>query len=309
MKKKISFVIPVYQNARDIRRTFSAIDLLFNNALAAYSYDICFVNDGSTDGSLDEIRALSQEAAGVKYLSLSRNFGQVPAITAGMLEVTGDAVVIMSADMQDPPKLVADMVAQWESGNKIVIATRTDREDAFFAKLTSKFFYNLIKLSNPRMPAGGFDFILLDRLAADELNQIKERNRFLQGDILWLGFSVSFIPYKRNAREHGKSQWTLKKKIKYFIDGVLNTSYWPIRLASLSGMLFSVLGFLYTLLIVYQRLVNNVNPKGWAPIMVVLLIIGGLILFILGIIGEYVWRTYDETRKRKTYIVEERSDV
>ncbi len=304
---KISIIIPVYQNSKDISRTQAALSDLFAGPLNRHQYEIIFVNDGSTDGSLEEIKRLYQEKQNIRYMSFTRNFGQIPAIIAGLREAKGDAVVIMSADLQDPPELIVQMVENWENGNKIVIATRTDRDDTWFSKLTSRFFYGLIRISNPRMPKGGFDFIMLDRVAVDELNQIDERNRFVQGDILWLGYHIVFIPYHRKARVNGKSQWTLRKKIKYFIDGALNTSYWPIRMSSLMGIISATLGFLYALVVVWVRLFHNENPKGWAPIMIVLLILGGLILLMLGIIGEYVWRTYDEARNRKPYVVEEKS--
>jgi dolichol-phosphate mannosyltransferase len=159
---------------------------------------------------------------------------------------------------------------------------------------------------NPNMPKGGFDFMLLDQKAVAVLNQLDERNRFFQGDVLWLGFSTAFVPYKRNKRTIGKSQWTLTKKLKYFIDGLLNTSYVPIRLMSLLGILFSLIGFGYALVIAYNRLMHNTPFNGWAPIMILILIIGGLIMLMLGIIGEYVWRTYDETRKRPLYIIKDK---
>lgn len=307
--KKISLVIPVYQNEKDVTRTFNEIKALFSNELKAYEFECWFINDGSTDGSLLEIKDLHAQFPSVfKYLSFSRNFGQIAAIAAGLKETKGDACIIMSADLQDPPSLIVNMVEKWESGKQVVICTRTDREDDWFAKITSKFFYGLMKMANPKMPAGGFDFIFLDRVAVNELNLIDERNRFIQGDILWLGYDVEYIPYKRNKRLQGKSQWTLSKKTKYFIDGLLNTSYLPIRFCSLAGVVFAFLGFLYSILVFYDRMVNNQNPKGWAPIMIVLLILGGLILFMLGIIGEYLWRTYDEARGRKTFIIRERGD-
>lgn len=307
--KKISLVVPVYQNEKDVTRTFNELDKLFSNELKGYDYECWFINDGSTDGSLMEIKELhSAHPKKIKYLSFSRNFGQIAAIAAGLKECTGNACIIMSADLQDPPSLIVNMVEKWESGKQVVICTRSDREDNWFPKLTSKFFYGLMKMANPKMPSGGFDFIFLDRVAINELNLIDERNRFIQGDILWLGYDVEFIPYKRNKRMQGKSQWTLSKKMKYFIDGLLNTSYLPIRFCSLAGVVFAFLGFLYSLLVFYDRMVNNLNPKGWAPIMIVLLILGGLILFMLGIIGEYLWRTYDEARGRKTFIIRERGD-
>jgi dolichol-phosphate mannosyltransferase len=301
---KLSFVIPVFRNQGSIAPTHAALSGLV--ASLGLDGEFIFVNDGSDDGSMDELMALHAAHKSVKVLSFSRNFGQVAAVVAGLKEVAGDAVVVMSADLQEPVSLIADMVRSWQSGNEIVICHRIDREDSFLANQTSRIFYGLMRIANPKMPKGGFDFLLLGRDALTALNAIDERNRFFQGDILWIGFPTVFIPYRRLRRTIGKSQWTLTKKLKYFIDGLLNTSYVPIRLMSLLGICFSFIGFLYALVIVYNRLIHNTPFKGWAPIMILLLIIGGLLMLMLGIIGEYVWRTYDETRKRPLYIIKEK---
>ncbi|UPT70064.1 MAG: glycosyltransferase family 2 protein [Flavobacterium sp. JAD_PAG50586_2] len=301
---KLSFVIPVFRNEGSITPTYQKLyDLVQSMQL---EYELIFVNDGSDDNSIGELVALHEKDANVKVLSFSRNFGQVPAMIAGWKEVTGDAVVTMSADLQEPIELIAEMIAKWKSGNEIVICHRNDREDSFIANNASLVFYKLMKYVNPQMPKGGFDFLLIDRKALEVLNQIDERNRFFQGDILWLGFNVAFIPYNRLKRTIGKSQWTLSKKLKYFLDGLLNTSYMPIRIMSLMGIVFSLLGFIYAIVIAYNRLMHNTPFDGWAPIMILILIIGGLIMLMLGIIGEYVWRTYDETRKRPIYIIKDK---
>jgi polyisoprenyl-phosphate glycosyltransferase len=300
---KLSFVIPVFRNEGSIFLTYEkVVSLLSKLNLDA---EFVFVNDGSDDNSLEELISLHNKDAIVKVISFSRNFGQVPAIIAGLKEVTGDAVVVMSADLQEPIELVEEMISKWKAGNEIVIGHRIDREDGFIANKASNIFYKLMKYVNPKMPKGGFDFILIDRKALNILNQIDERNRFFQGDILWLGFNTAFIPYTRLKRTIGKSQWTLSKKLKYFLDGLLNTSYIPIRLMSLLGICFSCFGFLYAIIIAYNRWVNNTPFDGWAPIMILILIIGGLTMLMLGIIGEYVWRTYDETRKRPIYIIKD----
>lgn len=301
---KLSFVIPVFRNEGSITPTYQKLyDLAQSLQL---EYELIFVNDGSDDNSIGELIALHEKDSNVKVLSFSRNFGQVPAMIAGWKEVTGDAVISMSADLQEPIELIAEMIAKWKSGNEIVICHRNDREDSFIANNASLVFYKLMKYVNPKMPKGGFDFLLIDRKALDVLNQIDERNRFFQGDILWLGFNVAFIPYNRLKRTIGKSQWTLSKKLKYFLDGLLNTSYMPIRVMSLMGIIFSLLGFIYAIIIAYNRLMHNTPFDGWAPIMILILIIGGLIMLMLGIIGEYVWRTYDETRKRPVYIIKDK---
>jgi dolichol-phosphate mannosyltransferase len=301
---KLSFVIPVFRNEGSITPTYEKITGLMHKL--SLDYEFVFVNDGSDDNSMQELIALHEQDSKVKVLSFSRNFGQVPAIIAGMKEVTGAAAVSMSADLQEPIELIENMISKWQSGNEIVIGHRVDREDSFIANKASAVFYSLMKYVNPKMPKGGFDFLLIDQKAIAVFNQIDERNRFFQGDILWLGFSVAFIPYSRLKRTIGKSQWTLSKKLKYFIDGLLNTSYIPIRLMSLLGIIISFFGFLYAIVIAYNRFINNTPFEGWAPIMILILIIGGLIMLMLGIIGEYVWRTYDETRKRPLYIIKDK---
>lgn len=301
---KLSFVIPVFRNEGSIVPTYEKLTELVKRL--SLNYEFIFVNDGSDDNSINELVALHHQDDKVKVISFSRNFGQVPAIIAGMKEVTGDAAVSMSADLQEPIELIESMISKWKTGNEIVICHRIDREDSFIANRASAVFYSLMKHVNPKMPKGGFDFLLIDRKAVDVFNQIDERNRFFQGDILWMGFSVAFIPYNRLKRTIGKSQWSLSKKLKYFIDGLLNTSYIPIRLMSLLGIGFSFFGFIYALVIAYNRFMHNTPFDGWAPIMILLLIIGGLIMLMLGIIGEYVWRAYDETRKRPVYIIKDK---
>ena len=302
---KISFIIPVYRNEGSIKPTYEKIVNLFKNNLSNYNYEFVFVNDGSDDNSMNELLELHEKDSQVKVLSFSRNFGQVAAVIAGLKIVTGNASIIMSADMQEPIELVESMAAEWQKGNEIVICKREDRDDGIVASVFSKLFYSLMNLGNSKIPKGGFDFILLDQKPVTELNKIDERNRFFQGDVLWLGFGVKFIKYNRLKRTIGKSQWTLSKKIKYFIDGLINTSYLPIRFMSFLGLFTALSGFVYAGIITYSSLAHNTPFKGWAPIMMLLLIIGGLIMLMLGLIGEYLWRIYDETRKRPTYIIKD----
>jgi dolichol-phosphate mannosyltransferase len=212
----------------------------------------------------------------------------------------------MSADLQDPVELIRDMILNWRSGIDVVIGHRISREDTWGARATSKIFYNLIKISNARMPSGGFDFVLLGRKPRQVLAKLNDRNRFFQGDVLWLGFPVKLIPYHRQKRVHGTSQWTLVKKLKYFIDGYLSTSYVSIRMMSLLGGITASVGFAYATLIVFLKLVYDISPKGIAPIMILVLVLGGITMLMLGIIGEYVWRIYDEVRGRPLYIIRDR---
>ncbi|HEY0091438.1 MAG TPA: glycosyltransferase family 2 protein [Flavobacterium sp.] len=303
---KISFVIPVFRNEGAIIPTYEK--LVTQIGLQQQDYEFIFINDGSDDRSIDELLSLHERDKKVKVISFSRNFGQVPAWIAGLKEVTGDAAIVMSADLQEPIELIVQMIEKWRSGNEIVICQRVERDDSFVANTASLVFYNLMKYAIPKMPKGGFDFMLIGRNALNVLNRIDERNRFVQGDILWLGFDTIIIPYTRLKRTIGKSQWTLSKKLKYFVDGLINSSYVPIRMMSLLGIIISFLGFIYALVIIYSRFIHKTPFTGWAPIMIAILMIGGLIMLMLGIIGEYVWRTYDETRKRPLYIIKDKFD-
>ena len=306
----ISFIIPVFRNEGSLKITFNKISnvLKEHQVYSEWESEFIFVNDGSDDGSENELRNLNQSYSNISVITFSRNFGQVPALIAGYRHAKGDMVCNISADLQDPPSLIISMLELIQKGNHIAIGTRIDREDGFLNNITSNFFYGLMSKVLPKMPKGGFDFVMMSRLAVNEFNKIDERNRFFQGDILWLGFSISWLPYKREKRTIGKSQWTLGKKVKYFIDGMLNTSYLPIRIMSLIGIITSLAGFLYALLIVYLRIFHSTPFTGWAPIMVIILIIGGLIMLMLGVIGEYIWRIYDESRGRNIYVIRDIKD-
>jgi len=305
IRKRISFVIPVYRNKGSIEITCEEIERKLFEIQDKLEYEIILINDGSDDGSWDEIVEVSQNNEKIVAISFTRNFGQVAAVIAGLKRCSGNAAIVMSADLQDPFDMIPEMISGWFDNFNIVICQRVDREDSLANKLSSKIFYSFIRITNKEMPLGGFDYLLLDRKAIDIFNAIDERNRFFQGDILWMGLNMKFLPYKRFARKIGKSQWGIKKKLKYLIDGALNTSYLPIRFMSLLGLIFSVLGFVYAGMVAYARVVNNVPFKGYAPIVILILVIGGIVMLMLGVIGEYLWRIYDETRKRPLYIIKE----
>jgi dolichol-phosphate mannosyltransferase len=303
--KTISFVIPVYRNERALTLTYEKIKSLFTTELGQYHYEIVFVDDGSDDGSLAEIVALHKKDSAVKGITFTRNFGQMAAMLAGFKKASGDVVINVSADLQDPIELVAQMAHQWEAGSEIAICHRVDREDTITSKIFSKIAYGLLRLSVPQLPSGGFDFVLMDRKVMDTFNSIDVRNRFFQGDLFWSGYRTSFIPYTRMKRTIGKSQYNFWKKSKNFIDGFLDASYLPIRAISFMGVATSLLGFIYAITVVVSWFFNATPFTGYAPLMIVLLLIGGLILTMLGVVGEYVWRIYDEVRKKPNYLIRE----
>lgn len=296
---KVSIIVPVYMNAPSLYETYIQIISVIKN----YNYEIIFVNDGSNDNSLKELLKIKKCDENVKIIDFTRNFGQVSAIYAGFEYATGDFVINISADLQDSPSLITKMIKKWEEGYKVVACTRIAREDSFFSKLVSSFFYKIINNFMESMPKGGFDYFLLDKIVYKKMVLLNERNSFMQGDILWFGYKPYFINYKRKERKYGKSQWTLSKKIKYFIDGVFNTSYLPIRIASFLGLIIASTGFVYSIIVVFAWMFKKTPFSGYTPIMMVLLIFFGLLMIMLGIIGEYLWRIYDEVRKRPKFII------
>lgn len=300
---KLSFVIPVYRNERAVTLTYQKLRAMAERDLPGYSREFVFVDDGSDDNSLNELLQIRRDDPDVRVVSFTRNFGQMAAIQAGLKTATGDLVLHLSADLQDPVELIPQLVREFEAGNELVIAYRQGREDNVSARLTSRIFYGIIRLSLPQIPPGGFDYVLMGRRVVDSFNQLEVRNRFFQGDLLWLGYKTTFIPYTRAKREIGRSQYNFWKRLKNSLDAILDSSYLPIRFISLFGVLTAFLGFAYALNIIYYRLMHGLAVTGWAPIMVVTLVIGGVLMVMLGIIGEYVWRIYDEVRRKPNYVV------
>jgi polyisoprenyl-phosphate glycosyltransferase len=306
--KLVTFVVPVYRNEGALKILHSNLRKEFTSQFPEMNYEIIFVNDGSDDGSYDEMLKIRKEDANVKVISLSRNFGQMGAIMAGWDNSKGDATINISADMQEPVEQFTRMIREWLDGTDIVIGTRENRQDSAWAKFKSRIFYSIMRMSIPQMPSGGFDITLLDRKALNTLNSLKERGRFYQGNILWLGYSVKFIPYTRLKRTLGKSQNSSLKMLVYTLNALLNVTYIPIRIMTFTGIFTALVGFIYAIVIVYAYFVDKVPYKGWAPIMVLLLIIGGFIMVMLGIIGEYIWRILDEVKGRPNYIIREKFD-
>ena len=304
--KLISFIIPVYRNEETLQALHRQLNEVSIELASKCDFEFIYIDDGSDDSSLKQLLSIQEIDPRVNVISFSKNFGQVAALSCGLKEANGDAAILMAADLQEPTSLISEMVESWEQGNEITIGYRSSREDGVIDKATSKFFYRLIKFSSTQMPSGGFDFAFLDRKAVDALNQIKEKNRFLQGDMLNIGYNVKFIPYKRQKSASKNPSSSFSKRLKYFIDGILNTSYLPIRLMSLLGVATAFAGFVYAGGIVYLKIAHQTPFKGWAPIMILILIIGGLLMLMLGVIGEYLWRIYDEVRNRPNYIIKKK---
>ncbi len=303
--KKISVVIPVYNNEGSLKILYDRLVSTIKGYNNSFSYELIFINDGSKDKSFSVLKTIQESDASVVLINFSRNFGQMAGILAGWKYATGDAVINISADLQDPPEQIEKMLLEWENKNEIVINYRESRDDEVSSALTSKLAYKLFRYSLPNLPPGGFDYALLDRKAMDAINSITEKNRFYQGDILWVGFTIKYLPYIRQKREHGKSAYNFVKRFGNFMTAFLNVSYFPFRLMSFMGFLTATTGFIYSLTILFAYYFHKTPFQGWAPIMMILLIVGGMLMIMLGIIGEYIWRIYDEVKYKPNYIIKD----
>ena len=270
--------------------------------------EIVLLDDHSSDGSVEFARQWASEDPRVKYIRLSRNSGSHAAFSAGLEYCTGDCAVLLAADLQDPPETVPALLERWHEGSDVVWAVRMAREgESWRTKSFAAIYYWIMRrIALPSMPAKGADFLLVDRKVIDAFNQIAEKNTSILAMILWMGFRQSFVPYIKQARHSGKSKWTLGKKLKLFIDSLASFSYAPIRIMSLIGFCMALAGFLYAAVVVVGRLADWIQTgTGFAALMTVVLVGQGITMMMLGVLGEYVWRTYDESRGRPRYIVEQ----
>jgi dolichol-phosphate mannosyltransferase len=307
-----SIVIPVYFNEGSLFPTMDALTSLVLDRNDDLVGEVVYVDDGSKDQSLNELLAIqSRSTYSVRVIKLTRNFGQVSAIRAGLVHSRGRCAIVISADGQDPPELINEMLrGHFTEGKEVVLCSREDREESRFRKATSNIFYGLMrKLSFPSMPDGGFDFFLLGRRALDEMLSNEEAHPFVQGQILWTGFETKVIGYTRRERKVGTSRWTFGKKLTYLLDGVLSYSFAPIRMVALLGVATALLGFTYAGVVLVNWLVHGNPVQGWTPLVIIVLVLGGVQLLTLGLIGEYLWRTLAQVRNRKPYVIDRTYDL
>lgn len=303
--KLLSIVVPIYYNEDNLPFTIPRLKHL-QELLPNYELEFVFVDDGSKDRSYQYLLEARDHDPRIKVIKLSRNFGSMAAVQAGLEYASGDCVGIISADLQDPPELFVEMINNWENGNKVVMATRTDREESFSQKLFSNSYYFLMdRFAIKGYPRGGFDFVLIDKQVVKELNRIREKNTNIMSLIFWLGYSQNSVAYVRQKRQHGKSRWTLSKKIKLFVDSFVSFSYIPIRFMSMVGMITAALSFLYGFFVIINAIFGYIPLQGWTTIIALITFLLGLIMVMLGIIGEYLWRILDESRKRPSYVIDE----
>ena len=303
---KVSIVIPCYFNELNVAETYKVLVRDVFEKRKDIEFEIVFVDDGSRDKTLDELKKVQTYDNHVKIVKLSRNFGEFRAIVAGMSQATGDAIAVMSADLQDPPYLITEMIQYWQQGEKVVIAARNKRDEPWIKNFFANTYYRIVrKLVIADYPKQGFDFFLMDKSVAEILVNMQEKNSSIYVQLIWTGFNPKVIEYTRQAREKGKSMWSYKKIIDLFIDTFIVFSHTPIRWISGLGFLMSISGFISALLLVYDKLVHGSDVAGWTSLMVVVLVLAGVQMIMLGIIGEYMWRNLDESRKRPLYIIDE----
>lgn len=304
--KKICLVIPCFQNELNIPHTGKEIVRLYESLRSKFDVCITMVDDGSSDQTYREIiNFQSQNPSFIKSIKLARNFGSSAAVMAGLSHTDADVYAFMSADLQDPPELIPQMIEFWEKGLKVVVAARHRRPEKGLQKLLSNtFHYLMLKYAIPHAPKGGFDLLLFDRQVRDQLLEIDEPNLYLPYAVTWFGYASAFIPYERRQREHGTSSWTLSKKVKAFIDSFVAFSFMPIRLISSIGFVYAFFAVIYSLLIVVNRFTSDHPVEGWSSLMVVFVMTSALIFIALGILGEYLWRVLEVSRGRPSYVVE-----
>jgi polyisoprenyl-phosphate glycosyltransferase len=308
MNNKIdcSIIIPVYNNEGSLEELFELIKSELFAKNPDLVFEIIFIDDGSEDNSLNVLLSLKNKEAFIKIIQFTRNFGSVNAFVAGLKIANGKFFVSLSADLQDPPELINQMIFYHLKENyQIIICSRIARQESFFRKFTSGIFFRLIKIfSFSQTPKGGFDCGLCGLRTREYILINSEANTFLQGMLLWTGYKIKYIPYTREKRKIGKSGWTFSKKLKYFIDGILSYSFFPIRLISLTGIILALLGFIYAFIILVAKVFGNIPLKGWASIIILILVLSGIQLLMLGIVGEYLWRTFDQVKRKQNYLIE-----
>ncbi|MDQ0650004.1 glycosyltransferase family 2 protein [Pseudomonas cedrina] len=304
--KKLSIVIPVYYNEGSLPDLFTK--LLYIEGLLKQQgvmLELIFVDDGSKDNSLNFLRQFAITRPNTKVIKLSRNFGAISAVKTGLNYITGDCFLFLAADLQDPPELIPDMVERWQRGAKYIICERTDRLDPMGSKLFSAVYYQLLrKFVLASYPKNGFDLALMDKQL---LSYLKDSGKHINFPLFpyWLGFTPEKIPYVRQAREHGKSRWTFGKKWKLLIDSIFSFSFAPVRLVSAIGLIVSLVSFGYGTVVIISALLGKVDVPGFATLATLISFLLGLIIVMLGVISEYIWRIFDEVNRHPYAVVEE----
>ena len=309
--KKISLVIPMYYEEKVVEECYKRVKKSLKG-INQYESEIIFINDGSKDKTLDILQSIANQDKTVKIISFSRNFGHQAAVTAGLKEVTGDAIVIIDADLQDPPELIPEMMKLWEEGNEVIYGKRKSRKgESAFKLFTAKMFYKTLNaLSDVEIPKDTGDFRLVDRKVVDTINEMPEHNKFLRGLFSWVGYKQMPFEYEREERFAGETKYPLGKMLKLALDGIISFSTKPLKLLGGLGIIsiFISICILIYALISYAFKLNNLSA-GWTSIMVTVTFFAGVQLVSLWIMSEYIGRIYDETKQRPQYIIDKKINI
>lgn len=304
----ISVVVPMYNEAEGFELFFERIIPILDGI--THFWEIICVNDGSKDETLELMRQKSKTDRRVRYVSLSRNFGKEKALTAGLDHAFGQTVIPIDADLQDPPELIADMFAKWKQGYKVVLATRSKRDDdTWFKRSSAGMFYRIMsKITRFPIPENTGDYRLMDAQVVSEIRRLPERSRFMKGIFAWVGFSTTTLYFERAPRAKGEAKQSFGSLWRLAKDGIFSFTTLPLRISTYLGALISLFSFAYAIFLTLRTLIHGVDSPGYASLMVAILCMGGIQLLSLGIIGEYVGRIYREAKQRPLYVVEERSE-
>lgn len=303
---KYSVVVPLYNEELVIHETYRRLKEVMDSLKE--SYEIIFVNDGSRDRTAQLTKEICSKDANIKFISFSRNFGHQMAITAGMDNSVGQAVIVIDADLQDPPEVMVKMIEKWKEGYEVVYGQRGKRKgETLFKKFTAKIFYRTLRsMTDVDIPVDTGDFRLIDRKVCDALKTIPERNRYVRGLISWLGFKQTGVEFVREERFAGETKYPLKKMIKFAMDAITSFSYKPLKIATYAGGIMSFFTFVYLLFVIFEKIFTTLTVPGWTSMIALTLFFNGFMFIMLGIIGEYVGRIYDEAKGRPLYIIGEK---
>lgn len=297
-------MIPIYNEEENIHVLYKELKSILCDIEDLYAHELIFINDGSKDASWPILKTLAKSDAGVRAVSFSRNFGHQMALTAGYDLAGGDVIITMDADMQDPPKLILDMIKKWEEGYEIVYARRIDRKDSFLKKLTAKLYYKFLDLiSDVKIPRNVGDFRLIDKKVLKTLNACREKARYFRGMVAWTGFSHAFINFSRPNRVAGATGYTWKKMFKLAFDGMTSFSMFPLKLAAYIGLFVIATGIFMFLYITFDAFINNVNYPLFKWLVTIIYIFMGVQFLLLWFLGEYIGRIHDQQKGRPLYII------
>ncbi|MCU5378082.1 glycosyltransferase family 2 protein [Bacillus cereus] len=309
MQKLISVVVPMYFEEEVAQECYNRLkSVMLQNDI---NYEFVFVNDGSTDRTMEILSEIAANDYRTKIVNFARNFGHQIAVTAGIAAAKGDAIVIIDADLQDPPEVIPELIAKWEEGYEVVYAKRKQRKgETWFKLLTAKYFYKFLNyMSDIDIPKDTGDFRIIDRKVADVFNQMTERNRFIRGMMSWVGFRQTYVEYERDERFAGETKYPLKKMIKFASDGIIAFSTKPLRIVMTLGLLSVLISIIVLLYTITVKIIGTGTQTGWASIMVAITFFSGIQLLGLGIVGQYIARIYDESKNRPIYIVKETFNI